>query len=78
MSRDVKTFYTHLIIFALVMPFIFALNYTLSPGYIWAWFSFFGWGIGLVSYALSVFEMFKFFDANWEKKQVEKRLGRKL
>ncbi|MBL4673452.1 MAG: 2TM domain-containing protein [Arenicella sp.] len=76
--RDIKGFYSHLLTYCIVMPFIFAINYFVSPGYIWAWWSFFGWGIGIVSHGLSVFEMFKFFDADWEKKQVEKRIGRKL
>jgi len=76
--RDVKGFYSHLLTYVLVMPFIFILNYMVSPGYIWAWFSLFGWGLGVVSHGLSVFELFKFFGADWEKRQVEKRLGRKL
>jgi len=76
--RDVKGFYSHLLTYVLVMPFIFILNYMVSPGYIWVWFSLFGWGLGVVSHGLSVFELFKFFGADWEKRQVEKRLGRKL
>lgn len=43
-----------------------------------AWWPAMGWGIGIVSHALSAFEIMNFFGADWEKKQVEKRLGRKL
>lgn len=34
-----------------------------------------GWGIGLVVHGLSVFEV---IGPNWERKQIEKRLGRPL
>ncbi len=76
--RDVKGFYSSLVTFLIVVPALFLLNYFVTPGYFWAWWVLFGWGIGIVAHALSVFELFAFFDANWEKKQVEKRLGRKL
>lgn len=76
--RDVKGFYSSLMTFLIVVPALFLMNYFLTPGYFWAWWVLFGWGIGIVTHALSVFELFKFFDADWEKKQVEKRLGRKL
>ena len=76
--RDVKGFYSHLMTFVLVTAGLFIINFMFTPGYIWAWWSLFGWGIGIVSHALSVFEVFTFFDADWERKQVEKRLNRKL
>jgi len=37
-----------------------------------------GWGIGVGVHALSVFEVVSLFGPNWEKKQIEKRLKRKL
>ncbi len=76
--RDVKGFYSSLATFSIIVPALFVLNYLVSPGYFWAWWVLFGWGIGIITHALSVFEIFKFFGADWEKKQVEKRLGRKL
>ena len=76
--RDVKGFYSHLLTYAIVMPCLFILNYIVSPGFIWAWFTLFGWGIGVVAHGLSVFEVFKFLGPDWEKRQIEKRLGRKF
>ena len=75
--RDVKGFYSHLIAYLVVMLILFTINYLTSPGYIWAWWTLFGWGIGVASHGLSVFELFSTFDSNREKRQVEKRLGRK-
>ena len=37
-----------------------------------------GWGIGVLAHGLGVFGKFPFFNAEWERKQVEKRLGRSL
>ncbi len=76
--REIKGFYSHLMTYALVITGLFILNYMTSPEYIWAWWPALGWGIGILSHGLSAFETFNFFGADWEKKQVEKRLGRKL
>ena len=76
--RDIKGFYSHLMSYVFTVALLFALNYLVTPEYIWAWWAALGWGIGVVSHGLSVFEVFNFFGPDWEKKQVEKRLGRKL
>ena len=76
--RDIKNFYNHLLKYAIIVGGLFILNLVTSPAYIWAWWVALGWGIGVVSHGLSVFEVFDFFGAKWEKKQVEKKLGRKL
>ncbi len=76
--RDLKGFYSHLITYILVIGGLFALNFITSPGHIWAKWAAFGWGIGIISHGLNVFEVFNFFGPKWEKKQIEKRLGKKL
>ncbi|UUO24388.1 MULTISPECIES: 2TM domain-containing protein [Colwelliaceae] len=76
--QDIKGFYSHLINYAVVVLGLFLLNFLVSPGYYWAWWAALGWGIGVISHGLSVFEVYSFFGADWEKKQIEKRLGRKL
>ena len=76
--KDIKGFYSHLINYTVVVMGLFLINFLTSPGYYWAWWAALGWGIGVVSHGLSVFEVYSFFGADWEKKQIEKRLGRKL
>ncbi|MCF6266726.1 MAG: 2TM domain-containing protein [Desulfuromusa sp.] len=76
--RDIKGFYSHLIRYIVVIIILFIVNIVTSPGYIWAWWAALGWGIGIISHGLSVFEVFNLFSPKWEKKQIEKRLGRKL
>ncbi|MCO7189593.1 MULTISPECIES: helix-turn-helix domain-containing protein [unclassified Pseudoalteromonas] len=76
--RAIKDFYSHLITYVLVNAVLFGINIFTSPEYIWAWWPALGWGIGLLSHWASAFEVFDLFGAQWEKRQIEKRLGRKL
>lgn len=76
--RDIKGFYSHLITYLAVMPFLFLINYLSYSGDFWAIWPALGWGVGVVTHGLSAFEVFTVFGADWEKKQIEKRLGRKL
>lgn len=76
--RAIKGFYSNLITYLVVIAFLFVLNFILDPSYIWAWWPALGWGIGIVFHGISAFELFNIFGPEWEKKQIEKRLGRKL
>ena len=76
--RDIKGFYSHLINYTVVIIGLFLLNFLITPQYYWATWAALGWGIGVISHGISVFEVYSFFGADWEKKQIEKRLGRKL
>ena len=76
--RDIKGFYMHLISYVIVVPILIAANIYLSPEYMWFWWAALGWGVGVISHGLSVFEVFNLFGTDWEKRQVEKRLGRRL
>ncbi|MCG7499616.1 2TM domain-containing protein [Vibrio sp. Of7-15] len=76
--RAIKSFYSNLISYFSVIALLFVINFMIDPSYIWAWWPALGWGIGIVCHGLSAFEVLNFFGPDWEKKQVEKRLGRKL
>lgn len=76
--RAIKDFYSHLMSFAVVITLLFIFNYFFTPGYFWVWWVVLGWGVGIASHAMSTFEVFDFLGADWEKKQIEKRLKRKL
>lgn len=76
--REIKGFYSHLICYAIIITLLFILNLVTSPGYIWAGWPAMGWGIGVISHGVSVFKEFDLLGHDWEKRQVEKRLGRKL
>ena len=74
--RDIKAFYSHATSYALIVGALFILNFFVSPDYLWAKWVALGWGVGVISHGLSVFEVFNLFGPNWERKQIEKRLGK--
>jgi transcriptional regulator with XRE-family HTH domain len=76
--RDLKGFYSHAIKYAVVIVMLFVINLTTNPDYIWAIWPMLGWGIGVLFHGLNVFEVFNFLGPNWERKRIEKRLGKKL
>jgi len=76
--RDLKGFYTHLISYVAIMGGLVLIDLFTSPGTFWAVWPMLGWGIGVLVHGVNVFEMTSFFGPDWEKKQIEKRLDRKL
>ena len=87
--KGIKEFYTHLTIY-LVYIVLYGVIYgglaLALPGTKWQFAIKFlslgaiGWGIGLLIHGLVAFEKINigWFSADWERRAVEKRLGRKL
>jgi transcriptional regulator with XRE-family HTH domain len=76
--RKLKGFYLHLAQYAVVVTLLLGINLWTRPQYLWVGWVAMGWGIGVLFHGLRVFERYSPFGAEWEKKQVEKRLGRKI
>lgn len=76
--RRIKKFYLHLIQYVVFLCILTVINLLTNPGYFWVIWPALGWGIALASHALKTFELIPFLNADWEKKQVENHLGRKL
>ncbi|MFG0834400.1 2TM domain-containing protein [Aeromonas bivalvium] len=76
--QGLKGFYGHLISYGLVISLLWVINLVTSPGHIWAWWPMLGWGIGLGAHAFNLFKLPKWLGPDWERRQVERRLGRKL
>lgn len=75
--RKIKRFYRGLASWAGVSIFLLALNIFTAHGITWAKFPIFFWGISLVIQAFEVFRLQR-HDKEWEKRQLEKQLGRPL
>lgn len=73
-----KRFYLHLVKYLLVMVGLVLVNLATTPHRLWVIWPAVGWGMGLLLHALSTFEWLPILGADWEKRQVEKRLGRSL
>ncbi len=76
--RKVKSFYMHVAQYCGVMLVLTAINLTTSPHYLWAVWPALGWGVGLTFHGLQTFDRIPFLNGDWERRQVEKRLGRRL
>jgi transcriptional regulator with XRE-family HTH domain len=76
--RKVKAFYVHIAQYVFVVVALTIANVVVSPNYFWVLWIAAGWGFGLVFDGLRVFDKLPFLSAEWERQQVEKRLGRKL
>jgi len=76
--KDIKDFYSHAINYGMVVGAFFIFNLIISPDYMWVWWIAIGWGIGVICHALSVFEIINVFGTDWEKRQIEKRMNKKL
>ncbi len=74
--RDIKGFYNHLAIYVLCIAAMAAIWLLTGAGYPWFLWPMLGWGVGVASHGLAVFEIFSLFGADWERRQVEKRLRR--
>ncbi|MGC4128678.1 MAG: histidine kinase [Bergeyella sp.] len=68
--KELKGFYSNLISFCIFMPFLFFLNWKISPGYWWAFWALFGWGIGVIVQGVQVLGIGR----EWEEKQIRKIL----
>jgi transcriptional regulator with XRE-family HTH domain len=76
--RKLKGFYVHLVLFGLVISFLAIVNLMTYHHYLWFLWAASGWGIGILFHGLRVFDRVPFLNGDWERRQVEKYLGRKL
>ncbi len=76
--RKIRAFYGHLARYVIVISALAIFNFIKSPNYFWVIWPALGWGLGILFHGMRVFGTMPFMNADWEKRQVEKYLGRKL
>ena len=76
--RKIKSFYIHLVQYAGIIAVLTLINLTTSTRYLWVIWVAAAWGVGLALHGLRAFDRLPFLNADWERAQVEKQLGRKL
>lgn len=74
--RRLKRLYYSAAMYAVVICLLTVVNLLTNPAYLWVGWVALGWGAGLCIKALKTFD--PFLGPRWERRQVEKRLGRKL
>ncbi|WP_372753094.1 2TM domain-containing protein [Mariniflexile sp.] len=70
--EEIKGFYSNLISYCLVIPFLIFINYQTYWGFQWFWFPMLGWGMGLVFHAFGVFG----YGKSWEERKIQEILSK--
>jgi transcriptional regulator with XRE-family HTH domain len=73
-----RGFYLHLFRYIVVVLLLLAINLIVSPQRMWVFWVIGGWGLGIALHAFRVFRPDWLLGPQWERRQVEKRLGRPL
>lgn len=70
--KEIKDFYTNLISYCIVIPFLIFINlYTNSKSH-WFWFPMLGWGVGVASHAFQVFGI----GESWQDKKIREIMNK--
>jgi len=76
--QQINRFYLRVVQSGVFIALLAAINLTVNPHYLWSlWVALF-WSVALIFKGLRVFDKIPFLNADWEKRQVERRLGRQL
>jgi transcriptional regulator with XRE-family HTH domain len=73
--QKLKAVRIHLMLFALIMPALYALNLFISPDYLWVVFVAIAWGSALIL-LFAIFAFSGLFGASWEQRQFKKRMSK--
>lgn len=76
--QRLRKFQTSLVTYIVVVAGLWVVNLMTSPEYLWVLWVMGGWGIGVASSGFRLIQPDLFHGPEWERRQVEKRLGRPL
>jgi hypothetical protein len=69
---ELRKFYTSLISYCIVIPFLIFINLRFSSQFHWFWFPMFGWGFGLIMKGLRAFG----YGSNWQERKIQQILNK--
>ena len=64
---EIKGFYSNLLAYCVIIPFLMFVNYMTYWEYKWFWFSAVGWGVGVLIHAFITFGVSK----DWEERKIK-------
>lgn len=73
--NEIKGFYTHAMVYALVISALALLNYNTTT-FPWVLFPALGWGIGLLGHGLSTFGYPFILGKDWEERKIKEFMER--
>jgi hypothetical protein len=69
--KEIKSFYLHLIAYALINPIIIVVNLMTSPGYLYFWWCLLGGGVAIFLHGLKAFKNPPFINEQWEERKIK-------
>lgn len=69
-----RALYHHLAIYLMVVGVLAVFNLTVTPGRLWVLAVALGWGLGLAVHAARTFFLGPLLGADWEERQIRRRL----
>ena len=73
---NLKGFYSNILSYCIVIPFLVFINLKFTPGFQWFWFPMIGWGIGLAFHGFGVFGNDILFGKDWEERKINEYMNR--
>ena len=74
--EEIKGFYSSLIAYCIVIPFLIFIYFKYSPHTIqWFWFPAFGWGIGLIFQGFKAFNYNPILGSDWEDRKIQEYMN---
>jgi transcriptional regulator with XRE-family HTH domain len=72
--RDIKGFYSHLAFYIVAVAAMAATNLYMGTDNLWFIWPTIGWGMGVATHGLVVFEVLSLFGVDWEMRQIKKQM----
>ena len=69
--EQIKGFYSNLIAYCLIIPFLIMVNYLTYWEFKWFWFTAIGWGIGVVIHGVMTFSI----ASDWEERKIKELMN---
>ena len=73
--RTLKVFYSHLIVFIVVLTVLLAVDYSRGSSW-WVQWPFIGWGLGLLGHAFLVFSPSTVSTRAWEERKIKEEIAK--
>lgn len=64
---EIKGFYSNLLAYCIIIPFLVVVNYVTYWEFQWFWFSAIGWGVGVAIHAFMTFGI----PGDWEERKIK-------
>lgn len=68
---EIKGFYSNLLAYCVIIPFLVFVNYMTYWKFKWFWFALVGWGIGLIIHGFMTFAI----SSDWEERKIKQYMS---